>query len=67
MTDNATPEPKRRNYSRPKKFPAHLAVMLDQEMRDALDRLVDETGASLGEVTRALLRDGLAAADRQKD
>lgn len=65
MTDNATPK-KRPGYSRPTKFPARLAVMLDQEMRDELDRLVDETGASLGEVTRALISDGLDAAARRE-
>lgn len=63
MTDNATPKPKRRGYSRPTLYPARLAVMLTTEMRDELDALVEETGASLGEIARNLLADGLIYAD----
>lgn len=66
MTDNATPNPKKSGRpARGPKYPAQLAIMLTAEMRAELDNLVDETGASLGEVSRALLEDGLKAARRR--
>jgi hypothetical protein len=40
--------------------------MLTQAQRDELDAIVEDTGATLGEVTRALLNDGLAVSYRRE-
>lgn len=63
-TDTATPDPRPTSRpGRPKrgpKYPAQLAVMVTAETRDRIDEVVSETGASLGEVVRALIDDGFA-------
>lgn len=57
--ETATPRKTRpRRPAAGPKYPAQLAVMVTEEMRDRLDAIVEETGASLGEVTRALIEDG---------
>lgn len=62
MDTNATPS-KRPNYSRPTKYPARLALMLTTEQRATIDDRAHDQAQSLGDVTRALLDDGLLFVD----
>lgn len=59
-SENATPSPKRPGRpARGPKYPAQIVVMVTPEMRRQVDAIVEETSATLGEVTRALIEDGL--------
>jgi hypothetical protein len=62
MTDNTTPQ-RRRNYSRPTRFPARLSTMLTLEQRREIDELIELRKATLGEVTRDVLDAGLVYSD----
>ena len=56
---DATPQKKKSGRpARGPKYPAQLAVMVTADMRHRLDGIVEETGASLGEVVRACIEDG---------
>ncbi len=57
MTDNATP--KKRTYSRPKKYPAAISIMTTTAQRAAVDEIVDADEPGIAEVVRGLIDDGL--------
>lgn len=64
MTDAATPEaPKRIRRNRPTKYPAQLAVMLEQSMYDEIEAEAGED-RSKGEVAREWMEAGRAALRR---
>lgn len=59
MTDAATPEaPKRITRNRPTKYPAQLAVMLEQEMYDDIVEEAEARDVPKADVAREWLREG---------
>lgn len=62
MTDAATPEaPKRITRNRPTKYPAQLAVMLEQEMYDSIVSAAEARGVAKADVAREWLEVGRAS------
>ena len=65
MTDAATPEaPKRITRNRPTKYPAQLAVMLEQQMYDDIVAASEYEGVAKADVARDWLRRGKRSVDR---
>lgn len=65
MTQDATPVQKKPGRpARGPKYPAQLAFVVSEDMRARIDAEITETGATLGEVARALISDGFAYQDR---
>lgn len=63
MTDHTTPKTKKPGRpAQGPKYPEQISALVTTEMRAELDDLATETGATFGEVVRAVLSDGLDAA-----